>query len=206
MHYYIYMHWQTLKKNSLHDSEVHLTIQSTYISWSMTWSIFSDPPTVRLSALPPQGNNVPVTLYCDVDRFYPEQVSVSWHQNGSVLPNPPTTDQNLDGTFRTRRYYTLSPAQREQGGTVECAVHQPGAAQPVTISEDLAKLDPRGKFWIGVVQQDSQLGKYSLCRMNNSDVVWRQFHQMQTHIFLFFVLHANVCGFGPFSRWATIAD
>ncbi|XP_075890468.1 uncharacterized protein LOC142893601 isoform X2 [Nelusetta ayraudi] len=103
------------------------------------------PPTVRLSALPSQANNVPVTLYCDVDGFYPEQVSMSWRQNGSVLPDLPTTDQNLDGTFRTRHYYTLSPAQREQGGMVECAVHQPGAAQPVISSEDLAKLDPRGE-------------------------------------------------------------
>lgn len=149
----------------------------------MTWSIFSDPPTVRLSALPSQANNVPVTLYCDVDGFYPEQVSMSWRQNGSVLPDLPTTDQNLDGTFRTRHYYTLSPAQREQGGMVECAVHQPGAAQPVISSEDLAKLDPRGKFWIGIELQDGQLDKYWLSRINYLDVVWGQFRLLTLFCF-----------------------
>lgn len=114
----------------------------------MIWFIFLDPPSVRLSILPPPSSNIPVTLYCDVDSFYPEQVSVSWLQNGTVLPDPPATEHNPDGTFRTRRYYTLSHTQREQGGNVECAVHQPGVAQPVSSSEDLDKLDPKGKIQI----------------------------------------------------------
>lgn len=162
----------------------------------MTWSVFSDPPLVRLSALPPQGNNVPVTLYCDVDGFYPEQVSMSWLQNGTVLPDPPTIHQNLDGTFRTRRYYTLSPAQREQGGKVECAVYQPGAAQPVSSSEDLAILDPRGTFWTLYCKTASWLNidKVEL-------IIWMLFEDTFASInyfvytwsctYLFFVLHAN---------------
>lgn len=131
----------TIKFTSL---SIQLLQQHLY--FNMTCSVFPDPPSVKLSALPPQANNVPVTLYCDVDSFYPEQVSLSWLQNGTVLPDPPTIYQNLDGTFKTRRYYTLSPAQREQAGKVECAVYQPGAAQPVSSAEDLAILDPRGTF------------------------------------------------------------
>lgn len=87
---------------------------------------------------------MPLTLYCDVENFYPEEMSVSWLQNGTVLPERPTNEQNLDGTYRTRRYYTLSPDQREQGGRVECAVYQPGAVQPVSRSTYLEKMDPEG--------------------------------------------------------------
>ncbi|XP_042363890.1 uncharacterized protein si:ch211-180a12.2 isoform X2 [Plectropomus leopardus] len=100
-------------------------------------------PSVRLSVVPSQSNNVPVTLYCDMENFYPEEVSVSWLQNGTVLPEPPATELNPDGTYRTRRYYTLSPEQREQGGKVECAVHQPGVVHPVSSSEYLENLNPR---------------------------------------------------------------
>lgn len=70
---------------------------------------------------------------------------MSWLQNDTVLPEPPATEQNPDGTFRTKRYYTLSPEQREQGGKVECAVNQPGVVHRVSGSEYLEKLDPQGK-------------------------------------------------------------
>ncbi|XP_023267063.1 uncharacterized protein LOC111658688 isoform X1 [Seriola lalandi dorsalis] len=100
-------------------------------------------PSVRLSAVPSHSGNIPLTLYCDLESFYPEDVSVSWVQNGTTLPEPPATDQNPDGTYRTRRYYTLSPEQREQGGKVECAVSQPGVVHPVSGSAFLETLDPQ---------------------------------------------------------------
>nr|XP_033467994.1 uncharacterized protein si:ch211-180a12.2 [Epinephelus lanceolatus] len=100
-------------------------------------------PSVRLSVVPSHSNNIPLTLYCDMENFYPEEVSVSWLQNGTVLPEPLATEQNPDGTYRSRRYYTLSPEQREQGGKVECAVNQPGVMHPVSGSAYLEKLDPR---------------------------------------------------------------
>uniref|UniRef100_A0A8C4DVP5 Si:ch211-180a12.2 n=1 Tax=Dicentrarchus labrax TaxID=13489 RepID=A0A8C4DVP5_DICLA len=101
------------------------------------------PPSVTLSALPSRSNNIPLTLYCDVEGFYPEEVSVSWLQNGTVLSEPPATEQNPDGTYRTRRYYTLTPEQRDQSGKVECAVNQPGGLYPVSGSAYLEKLDPQ---------------------------------------------------------------
>ncbi|CAJ1080381.1 uncharacterized protein si:ch211-180a12.2 isoform X1 [Xyrichtys novacula] len=100
-------------------------------------------PSVRLHVVPSKSDNSPLTLYCDVESFYPEDVSVSWFQNGTVLPELPNTDQNPDGTFRTRRFYTLSADQRDLGGEVACAVNQPGVAQPVSGSAFLEKLDPR---------------------------------------------------------------
>uniref|UniRef100_UPI0037E9C2C1 uncharacterized protein n=1 Tax=Semicossyphus pulcher TaxID=241346 RepID=UPI0037E9C2C1 len=100
-------------------------------------------PSVRLSVVPTKSNSIPLTLHCDVESFYPEEVSVSWLQNGTVLPEPPTSDQNPDGTYRTTRYYTLSTEQREQGGKVECAVNQPGVMTPVSGSAYLETLDPQ---------------------------------------------------------------
>uniref|UniRef100_A0A3Q3VL00 Ig-like domain-containing protein n=1 Tax=Mola mola TaxID=94237 RepID=A0A3Q3VL00_MOLML len=89
---------------------------------------------------------IPLTLCCDVDSFYPEDLSVSWLQNSTVLPEPPVTEQSPGGTYSTRRYYTLSPRQREQGGKVECAVRQPGLKHPVSSSTYLEELVPTGKI------------------------------------------------------------
>ncbi|XP_015249771.1 PREDICTED: uncharacterized protein LOC107097220 [Cyprinodon variegatus] len=100
-------------------------------------------PSVRLSVVQTRSSNAPLTLYCDVESFYPEEASVSWFQNGTMLPDPPVTNQNNDRTYTTRRYFTLSPEQRQQRGTVECAVNQPGVVDPVSTSADLDKLDPQ---------------------------------------------------------------
>ncbi|XP_074519410.1 uncharacterized protein LOC141785154 isoform X2 [Halichoeres trimaculatus] len=113
------------------DQELSFQLNITYL------------PSVRLSVVAAKSENTPLTLYCDVESFYPETLTVSWLQNGTVLAEPPNTNYNPDGTFRTRRYYTLSEEQREQGGKVECAVNQPGVAQPVSGSAYLEKLDPR---------------------------------------------------------------
>ncbi|XP_037610758.1 uncharacterized protein si:ch211-180a12.2 isoform X1 [Sebastes umbrosus] len=100
-------------------------------------------PFVRLSVVPSHSNDIPLTLYCDVESFYPEEVSVSWLQNSTVLPEPPVAEQNPDGTYRIRYYYTLSHEQREQGGKVECAVNQPGVVHSANASAYLEKLDPQ---------------------------------------------------------------
>lgn len=81
-----------------------------------------------------------------MDSFYPEDVSVTFLQNGTVLPNPPGTEQIPGGIYATRRYYTLSSSQREQGGLVQCVVDQPGLEHPVSSSGNLDKLDPKGKI------------------------------------------------------------
>ncbi|XP_053721767.1 uncharacterized protein si:ch211-180a12.2 isoform X2 [Synchiropus splendidus] len=101
------------------------------------------PPSVTLTVVPPSSDKIPLTLYCDLESFYPASASVSWLQNGSALPELPNTEQNPDGTFKTRRYYTLTPEQRALGGKVECAVNQPGAVEPVRGSVDLDSLDSK---------------------------------------------------------------
>uniref|UniRef100_A0AAQ5WXF5 Ig-like domain-containing protein n=1 Tax=Amphiprion ocellaris TaxID=80972 RepID=A0AAQ5WXF5_AMPOC len=120
-----------------------LDLQGVY-ECTVVCCVSSDLSSVRLSVVPPSSKNTPLTLYCDVESFYPEEVSVSWFQNGTSLPEPPVPEQNPDGTYRTRRYYTLNPEQRGRGGKVECSVNQPGAANPVLGSAYLDKLDPQG--------------------------------------------------------------
>ncbi|XP_028331320.1 uncharacterized protein LOC114481110 isoform X2 [Gouania willdenowi] len=100
-------------------------------------------PSVRMSVVPTSSKNSALTLYCDVENFYPEEVSVSWFQNYTKLAEDSLTEQNPDGTYRTRRYYTLSPEQRAQRGKVQCAVSQPGDEIPVNVSGDLDELDPQ---------------------------------------------------------------
>nr|XP_029485625.1 uncharacterized protein LOC115106735 isoform X3 [Oncorhynchus nerka] len=99
-------------------------------------------PTVTLSAMPLPSRDSPLTLSCDIEGFYPEDVSVSWLQNGTELPAPLLSESGLDGTFKTRRYYTLSPEQRELAGEVECVVHLPSVTEPVVTSAALADIDP----------------------------------------------------------------
>ncbi|XP_029954741.1 uncharacterized protein LOC115393775 [Salarias fasciatus] len=101
------------------------------------------PPSVRLSALPTTSKTSPLTIYCDVDNFYPDYVSVSWFQNGTALSGFPDTEMNPDGTYRTRRYYTLSPEQRAQRGEVQCTANQRGVVNPASSSAHLDSLDPQ---------------------------------------------------------------
>ncbi|XP_056152658.1 uncharacterized protein si:ch211-180a12.2 [Lampris incognitus] len=102
-------------------------------------------PSVRLSAVPSTSRSAPLTLYCDLVRFYPDQVTVSWIVNGTVLPQRPASEEDPDGTYTTRRYFTLSPELREKAKEVECLVDQPGVTEPVRGSALLEDLDPPDK-------------------------------------------------------------
>lgn len=107
-----------------------------------------DRASVTLSAVTPHSNKIPLVFTCDIERFYPEEASVSWLHNGTVLPDPPATEHNPDRTFTTRRYYTLDPELREQGGKVECVVSQPGLLQPVSASVNLQSQGRKGMVLI----------------------------------------------------------
>lgn len=150
--------------------------------------ILSDLPSVSLLVVPSQSNNMPLTLYCDVESFYPEEMSVSWLQNGTVLPEPPATEQKLDGTYRTRRYYTLSPNQREQGGRVECAVHQPGAVQPVSSSAHLEKMDPQGNNWIWLFEFRTQCSTFLLVELIHGKIPKKKIIQVSCNNHIFCVI------------------
>jgi len=95
-------------------------------------------------AVPGSSRSSALTLACDLDGFYPEDLSVSWVQNGTTLPETPVSELNPDGTFRTTRYFTLTSEQRQQSGHVQCVVGQPGALEPARVLASLEDLDPPG--------------------------------------------------------------
>ncbi|XP_066521720.1 uncharacterized protein si:ch211-180a12.2 [Hoplias malabaricus] len=99
-------------------------------------------PKVSLSIVPPSSRSSPLTLACDLSSFYPNNVSVVWVQNGTVLPEPPQSQRNSNGTFTTRRFYTLSVDERGRGGAVECVARQHNVTHLVSSSIDLSAADP----------------------------------------------------------------
>ncbi|KAL7857330.1 hypothetical protein SRHO_G00162290 [Serrasalmus rhombeus] len=99
-------------------------------------------PEVTLSIMPPSSRSSPLTLACELSGFYPENVSVVWVQNGTVLSKPPQSLLNNDGTYRSRWFHTLSAEERERGGAVQCVAQQPHVSRPASSSIDLSATDP----------------------------------------------------------------
>ncbi|XP_035259853.1 uncharacterized protein si:ch211-180a12.2 [Anguilla anguilla] len=94
-------------------------------------------PIVTLSTIPADSPSSPLTLSCDIEEFYPEDITVQWLQNGSVLPDPPLVLPSPGGTFRTRHFRTLNKEERERAGEVQCVVWQPFVPEPVSATVDL---------------------------------------------------------------------
>ncbi|XP_072568792.1 uncharacterized protein [Paramormyrops kingsleyae] len=101
-------------------------------------------PTVTLSALPLTSQFSPVTLSCDIEGFYPEEISVSWFQNGSLVPDMPLAWPGPGGSFRTRRFYTLRAEDMRRGTEVQCAVRHPAVAESVSATMTLSATGPNG--------------------------------------------------------------
>lgn len=99
-------------------------------------------PSVSVSPIPAFKRSDPLTLSCDVSGFSPPNASVRWIQNGSALPDPAPVELNLDGTYRTRHFYTLTEEQRSLGGEVQCVVDQPLVSDGVSASVNLTVADP----------------------------------------------------------------
>ncbi|XP_036392614.1 uncharacterized protein si:ch211-180a12.2 [Megalops cyprinoides] len=101
----------------------------------------SELPTVTLSTIHNSSPASPLTLSCDISGFYPREISVSWLQNGSILPDPPLIQPGLDGSFKTRHFRTLSVEERKRSGEVQCVVQQPAVTDPVSATLDLSITD-----------------------------------------------------------------
>ncbi|XP_076856847.1 uncharacterized protein LOC143510883 isoform X2 [Brachyhypopomus gauderio] len=94
-------------------------------------------PKVSLSVVPSVSHSSPLTLACDVNGFYPSNVSVVWMQQGTTMAKAPQARLNSDGTYTTRHFHTLSLEERERAGWVHCIAQQPRVSQPVSGSIDL---------------------------------------------------------------------
>ncbi|XP_029102781.1 uncharacterized protein LOC108933011 [Scleropages formosus] len=102
----------------------------------------TDVPTVSLSALPQASHSSPLTLACDIEGFYPEEISVTWIQNGSVLPNLPSVQSGPGGSFRTRHFHTLSLEEKMRGDEVQCVVWQPTVPGLISATMNLSVTGP----------------------------------------------------------------
>ncbi|XP_061088494.1 uncharacterized protein si:ch211-180a12.2 [Conger conger] len=98
---------------------------------------FTQLPTVTLSTIPADSPSSPLTLSCDIEEFYPKEITVQWVQNGSILPDPPLVLPSPGGTFRTRHFRTLNKEERERSGEVQCVVWQPSVPEPISATVDL---------------------------------------------------------------------
>ncbi|KAL4617818.1 hypothetical protein GN956_G20438 [Arapaima gigas] len=102
-------------------------------------------PNVTLSALPQSTSSCPLTLVCDIDGFYPEGISVTWLQNGSVLPNVPLVQSGPGGSFWTRHVRTLSREEKMRGGEVQCVVRQPTIRELISATLNLSATESQGQ-------------------------------------------------------------
>ncbi|MCI4384027.1 hypothetical protein PGIGA_G00033530 [Pangasianodon gigas] len=98
-------------------------------------------PKVTVSVVPSSSRSSPLTLACEINGFYPQNVSVLWIRNGTVLPETPQIQQNNDGTYRMRRFHTLSIEEKERAGQVQCVAQQPHVSQPASSSIDPSAAD-----------------------------------------------------------------
>ncbi|KAI5617658.1 hypothetical protein C0J50_22826 [Silurus asotus] len=98
-------------------------------------------PKVTLSVVPSSLRSSPLTLACEISGFYPQNVSVLWIRNGTVLPETPQIQQNNDGTYRMRHFLTLSMEERERAGQVQCVAQQRHISQPASSTIDLLMAD-----------------------------------------------------------------
>ncbi|XP_017338487.1 uncharacterized protein si:ch211-180a12.2 isoform X1 [Ictalurus punctatus] len=98
-------------------------------------------PKVTVSVVPSSSRSSPLTLACEINGFYPQNVSVMWLRNGTVLSETPQIQQNNDGTYRMTRFHTLSLDERETAGQVQCVAQQRHVSQPVLSSIDPSAAD-----------------------------------------------------------------
>ncbi|KAK2866010.1 hypothetical protein Q7C36_002066 [Tachysurus vachellii] len=116
---------ETLKKPLVREFRINITIV----------------PKVSVSVVPSSSRSSALTLVCDINGFYPQDVSVLWLRNGTVLPETPQIQQNSDGTYKTRHFHTLSIEERERSGQVLCVAQQPHVSQPALSSIDPSAAD-----------------------------------------------------------------
>nr|XP_060638887.1 uncharacterized protein LOC132779199 [Anolis sagrei ordinatus] len=101
-------------------------------------------PSVAISRAPLDislKNAVALILICDVNGFYPEEISISWKKNGTSLNE---TLYNNGMTMAAGNIYTtysiLNIGRDEpggKGGRYSCVVHHSSSDKPITASENV---------------------------------------------------------------------
>ena len=86
----------------------------------------SVPPTLEITGYPPAGNQVNVT--CQVNKFYPQRLQLTWLENGRVSRTEPasTLVENKDGTFNHTSWFLVNSSAHRETVVLTCQVEHDG--------------------------------------------------------------------------------
>ncbi|CAI9154216.1 unnamed protein product [Rangifer tarandus platyrhynchus] len=84
------------------------------------------PPILEITGYPPAGNQVNVT--CQVNKFYPQRLQLTWLENGKVSRTEPasTLVENKDGTFNHTSWFLVNSSAHREAVVLTCQVEHDG--------------------------------------------------------------------------------
>ncbi|KAM9249255.1 LOW QUALITY PROTEIN: signal-regulatory protein beta-1-like [Dugong dugon] len=112
----------------------HSTLQGSLRGTANLSEIIRVPPTLEVTHAPIQGNQVNVT--CQVKKFYPKSLELTWLENGSVSRTDsawiPTEDK--DGTYNLKSWILVNSSAHRENVVLTCQVVHDGQA---TVTKNL---------------------------------------------------------------------
>ncbi|XP_026934522.1 tyrosine-protein phosphatase non-receptor type substrate 1 isoform X2 [Sagmatias obliquidens] len=84
------------------------------------------PPTLTITQHPRVGNQVNVT--CQVNKFYPQRLQLTWLENGNVsrMDMASTLIENKDGTFNRTSWLVVNSSAHREAVLLTCQVEHDG--------------------------------------------------------------------------------
>ena len=86
----------------------------------------SVPPTLEITGYPSAGNQVNVT--CQVNKFYPRHLQLTWLENGNMSRTEATSVlvENKDGTFNQTSWLLVNSSAHREAVVLTCHVEHYG--------------------------------------------------------------------------------
>ncbi|XP_023593263.1 tyrosine-protein phosphatase non-receptor type substrate 1 [Trichechus manatus latirostris] len=114
----------------------HSTLQGSLRGTAKLSEIIRVPPTLEVTRPPTQGNQVNIT--CQVKKFYPKSLELTWLENGNVSRTDsawiPTEDK--DGTYNLKSWILVNLSAHREDVVLTCqVVHdgQPAVTKNLTL-------------------------------------------------------------------------
>ncbi|XP_054987510.1 tyrosine-protein phosphatase non-receptor type substrate 1-like [Sorex araneus] len=84
------------------------------------------PPTLEVSQIPTMGNQV--NLICQVKKFYPRNLQLTWLENGNLSRTEMTSLllENKDGTFNQTSWLLVNSSAHQENVVFTCQVEHDG--------------------------------------------------------------------------------
>ncbi|XP_059978905.1 signal-regulatory protein beta-1-like [Lagenorhynchus albirostris] len=95
------------------------------------------PPTLMITQHPMVGNQVNIT--CQVNKFYPQRLQLTWLENGNVsrIDMASTLIENKDGTFNRTSWLVVNSSAHREAVLLTCQVEHDG--QPAVTKNDIVE-------------------------------------------------------------------